>query len=154
MPNGIDPRGSAMVWATARESGSITLMDALCLLTTQTLPLPATANVRGATPTAISPSRKRFTASNTLTESLSWLTTHKLALPLEGAWTAMLLDAVGGDAVGARCTSCRKLRLATEPKSSAAVTVTEKMPGLANAWLIVPEVDHCVSAESSPKLQR
>ena len=56
MPNGCEPRASVIVRVTARVDGSITLRLPLCLATTQIMPFGARAIVRGAVPTATSPS--------------------------------------------------------------------------------------------------
>jgi hypothetical protein len=53
MPNGWDANGSAIVRVTARVAESMTLMDAPCLLVTQTSPLLRTASARGAAPTVM-----------------------------------------------------------------------------------------------------
>ncbi len=102
IPNGCDARGSATVRRTARVAPSMTLIEAPSLLVTQIAPSCARARLRGALPTAISPSLARVIASNTLTESLSWFTTHSRAFPLAGVSTRRLLDAVGRLAVGGR----------------------------------------------------
>ena len=52
------------------------LILAPSLLVTQTRPSGAIAMLRGPAPTTISCSRAFVTASNTLTESLSWFTSH------------------------------------------------------------------------------
>ena len=70
-PKGIDARGSVMVCTTTRVDGLMTLMLALPLLVTQTLPSGAMATLRGEVPTEISASLVAITASKTLTLSLS-----------------------------------------------------------------------------------
>src|SRR5438105_15931530 len=105
MPNGCDARGSAIVRRTARLAPSMTLIDAPSLLVTHIAPSAARARLRGALPTATSPSLARVTASNTLTESLSWLTTHSRGLPLAGVSVSTLVDAVGRVAVSGRQTA-------------------------------------------------
>ena len=88
--------------AEASEAGSITLIVALCRFVTQIRPFGATAIERGATPTPISPSLAWVTASNTVTESLSWFTTHSLALPVARGSNASVEDAVGRTAASGR----------------------------------------------------
>ena len=79
-------------------------MFELCLFVTQTSPLGANASARGPTPTAISASFWLSAVLNTLTVSLSWLTTH--SRPLR---TAIWPEITGGAAVSGRCTSCEKV---------------------------------------------
>ncbi len=102
MPYGCDARGSAIVLLTASVAGSITLIVALCRLVTQIRPFGATAIERGAMPTLISPTLAWVTASNTVTESLSWFTTHSLALPVVRGSNASVEDAFGRTLAGAR----------------------------------------------------
>jgi hypothetical protein len=90
------------VRATASVAVSMTLTLPACLFATQTMPFGASASVRGPVPTATSASLARVTASNTVTESLSWLTTHKRLLPLVRRSTTMLVDADGLFAVVGR----------------------------------------------------
>src|SRR5438477_12504007 len=99
MPNGCEARGSASVRLIASDAGSITLTEAACLLTTHNMPLLARAIERGAVPTVISRTLARVTASNTVTESLSWLTTHSRALPLVRGSYASVDEPVGRCAV-------------------------------------------------------
>ena len=80
MPNGCEANGMAIVRITARFAGSMTLMVALSLLVTQTSPFGAMATARGAMPTAISATLVFVAVSKTLTESLSWFTTHNRSL--------------------------------------------------------------------------
>ena len=101
-PNGIDARGSAIVRLMVKVAALITLIVALCLLLTHTIPLGATASVCGAVPTVTSASLARVTASNTDTVSASWFTTHSRALPVAGCCSAMFDDAAGVLAVLAR----------------------------------------------------
>ena len=102
MPNGCEARGSAKVRLNASVVGLITLIVALCLFATHSMPSGATATVRGALPTVISACLTRVTASNTDTVSLSWFTTHRRAFaPLRGS-RARLLDAVGLCALSGR----------------------------------------------------
>src|SRR5262245_52749138 len=105
MPNGCEPRARVRVRVTVRVDGSITLIEAPCLLLTHSAPFGATAIARGATPTATSPSLASVTASNALTLSLSWLTTQSLELPLAGVSTTTLPDAAGLFAVAGRYTA-------------------------------------------------
>ena len=64
---------------TVRVDGLITLIDAACLFVTQSWPSGAMAIARGAAPTVTSASLASVTASNAVTLSLSWLTTHRRA---------------------------------------------------------------------------
>ena len=87
---------------TASVAGSITLSVPAALLATQTMPFGARASVRGALPTAISASLARVTVSNTVTESLSWLTTQTRGLPVARGSTRIFAEALGRLAVGGR----------------------------------------------------
>jgi hypothetical protein len=66
---------------------------------------------RGATPTPISLSLACVTASNAVTESLSWFTTHNLALPLAHGWNARVDEAFGRSLAGADTPSARRCGL-------------------------------------------
>jgi hypothetical protein len=102
----------------------ITLIDWLRLLTTHTVPLGATATVRGSVPTAISASLLREGRSKALTVFVSGLTTQaRCAPPLRGS-IAIEAEAVGIAAVSGRWTACRKVCRVSIPRSSTAVTVT------------------------------
>ncbi len=89
-PKGCDALGSVIVRLTLIVDGSITLMVAERRLVTQTSPFGARAIDRGAVPTAISASFWRLEALNTLTVSLSWLTTQRRPPP-----RARLLETAG-----------------------------------------------------------
>ena len=117
-----------MVRVTLSVAGSITLIDAPCLLLTHSRPFAVRAIERGAAPTVISASLARVTVSKALTLSLSWFTTHSRGLPAAGVSTSTLLDALGWFAVAGRYTVCRKLRLSSTPRSSVTINVTTKMP--------------------------
>ncbi len=99
MPNGCEANGRLIVRATARLVESMTLMDALCLLVTQTSPLARTASARGAVPTAIVANFPLLVALNALTELWSWFTTQKRSAPLGRSSKAMLLEIAGRFAV-------------------------------------------------------
>ncbi len=124
MPNGCDANGRPSVRVTASVDGLMTLMVALCLLVTQISPFGAMARVRGAVPTVISASFALVTASKTLTESLSWLTTHRRSLAPARSSKAMLDDTAGRFAESGRCTVCTTVFVCGNPLSSIAVTVT------------------------------
>src|SRR5687768_12322075 len=80
MPYGCEPNGKLSVWTTLKLAGLTMLIVPSRWLTTQIRPSAAIATLRGACPTAISVRRVSVTASNMLTESLSWLTTHSREL--------------------------------------------------------------------------
>ena len=124
MPNGCDANGRLTVRVTASVDGLMTLSVALCLLVTQTSPLGAMASVRGAVPTVISASFARVTVSKTLTESLSWLTTHRRSLAAVRSSSAMLEDTAGRFAASGKCTVCTTVVVCGNPLSSITVTVT------------------------------
>jgi hypothetical protein len=82
MPNGCDANGRLMLRTTSRVLESMTLIVALCLLVTQTSPLGAIAKVRGAVAYRDLRDSRVRTRVDTLTESLSWFTTHSRSLPV------------------------------------------------------------------------
>ena len=100
-----------IVRVTVSVDGLITLRLPPCLATTQIMPFGARAIDRGAMPTATSPSFARVAASNTLTLSLSWFTTHSRGFAPGGFSTSRLPDAAGGFAVAGRYTAWTTLRL-------------------------------------------
>ena len=82
------------------------------------------ASVRGALPTVISASFACVTASKTLTESLSWLTTHRRSLAAARSSSTMLEEPAGRFAASGKCTACTTVVVCGKPLSSIAVTVT------------------------------
>ena len=130
-PCGCDARGSVRVCTTASVVGLIIEMLALFLLVTQIRPSGATATVRGEIPTLIAVSSTLDALSNTLTESLSGLTTQILdGFPLRFS-TVMGVEFVGFLAVLGVATACKNVRLEIAPTESCALSVTTYTPGCA-----------------------
>ena len=113
-----------MVRATASAAGSITLIEAPSRLTTHRLPSGARAMLRGALPVAISARRVGPAVSNTLTESLSGLTTHSRAAALPRGSSSICEDARGAPLAAGSVTACRKLRVLVWPVALRTVSVT------------------------------
>ena len=99
MPCGRAPRGRRIVLATVSVVGLMTLIEPVFLLTTQAVPSGAKASATGWNSTPISATLVRLLVSNTLTESLSGLTTHRRGGPLARRSSAMSLEFTGIAAV-------------------------------------------------------
>ena len=82
MPCGCDPSGIEIVRVTVWLEGLMTLIVGPRLFVTQTSPVDAMAMDRGALPTVICLIRDPVDVLRTLTEFLSWLTTHRRSAPV------------------------------------------------------------------------
>src|SRR5688572_20880586 len=99
MPWGWDAAGNAIVRSTSRVPASMTVIEADSLFVTQTSPFGAMAIERGAVPTLTCVSRVPVAVLKTLTESLSWLTTHRRSAPVGRSSMARFDEAAGRFAV-------------------------------------------------------
>ena len=99
MPKGCEAKGSAIVRVTARLVASMTEIEALDLLVTQTSPFARTARARGAVPTLIVASLALLTELKALTELWSWFTTQMRSVPVARSSKATLPEIAGRFAV-------------------------------------------------------